>query len=523
MPEHLRALAYVLVLAAPAWFLAGKLAVPVVGSREFRLWRNTWLVTTCLVFLSPSFLVFVCLLMPVIWFVYRRAEDPHWLYIILLFSAPCVSTGFGIPGLVNRIIDLDPPRLLAMFVLLPAALQLAKERHHRHVRGADYLVGLLCLILSCLAFRHDDLASIARLIPCYVIDIFLPYFVLSRAIQKPEDVNKALVAIVVAALPLAAIGVFELWRDWRIYYVVIQRWDVPLITAYLFRDGLLRAATTSVEPIAYGFLCMTAAGSLLALRNQAISWRWRWICMAVLLGGLYASISRGPWLGFALALTVTLLADRRALLKLVLAGVPLLVVVLQMVPEALVARFINLLPFVGTADQGSEAYREQLFEQSMLVIEQHLLFGSKDFLEAPEMQSLIQGQGIIDVVNTYLQVVLEFGLVSLLLFASIFVLLGAQLVRLWAIQRAPLVYYQALLGLLVAIVFTIATTSSVSVIPVIYWSFAGVLAGLARVGEMACENHRFGRSLRRPVVGETPVGGPAAVSVKALRVLGRGI
>ena len=99
------------------------------------------------------------------------------------------------------------------------------------------------------------------------------------------------------------------------------------------------------------------------------------------------------------------------------------------------------------------------------------------------MQRMIQGQGIIDVVNSYLQIALEFGLVGLFLFVIFFLTLGASLFTRAAspTSHEPSINYAGLFALLVAMLFTIVTVSSVSVIPSIYWAFAGICAALPRL------------------------------------------
>jgi O-antigen ligase len=145
-------------------------------------------------------------------------------------------------------------------------------------------------------------------------------------------------------------------------------------------------------------------------------------------------------------------------------------------------RFINLLPFIGSADPGSERYRSALFENALIVIERNPLFGSSAFLEEPEMLRMVQGQGIIDVVNTYLQIALEFGLIGLILFVLFFFIVGAKLVGLSLRSGRGAVNYTGMLAILLSMLFTIATVSSVSVIPFIYWIFGGLCVALIRIG-----------------------------------------
>ncbi|CAD7052443.1 O-antigen ligase domain-containing protein [Pseudorhizobium halotolerans] len=510
MPEYIKALIYVIAVAVPALLLANRLASPLIASRELGLWQGSWLAATVFAFLSRDFMVFIVLMSLLSLFIHLRSKEPAALYIVLLFSAPCLAVGIGIPGVFNRVLDLNLPRLLSLSLLLPVAIGLWSEPSNRSLRGVDLPAIGFWALLTALAARQDDIASVLRLPPGYFLDILLPYFVFSRIVCTRQHLDRVLTAIVVAALPLAAIGMFEFWRSWRVYYVVVLEWDIDLITPYLFRDGLLRAAVTAIEPIAFGFLCMVAAASAISITDRRISSRWRSLTVLLLLGGLGASISRGPWLGFALFVLVVLLSDSRARRTGMLAITGLLMAI-YLLPMQVFERLFNLLPFVGSADRGSETYRERLFEQSLLVIQRQPLLGSKDFIAAPELQVLVQGQGIIDIVNSYLQVVLEFGLFGLALFVSVFAVLGGQLAVRWLRRKDEAAYYQGLLGLIVAIVFTIATTSSVSFIAQIYWVSAGMIAGLLRRPEVlnpAPDAERVGRD---------------APALQGIRVLGRGI
>jgi O-antigen ligase len=483
MPEYIRALVYVLLISVPVLYVAKKIAEPLLDEAEFRLWRNCWLAATCVTFISSSFFDFAAGLALISIYIHRNSKQPLLLYVILMFVAPCVPIGVGIPGIFNRIIDLDPPRLLAIFILLPLAVKLWREQENRRLRGPDFLVIAYFGFITVLSLRLNDINSILRVVPGYFLDILLPYFVFSRSLRSALDINRVLLAFVVAALPLAAIGFFEIWRNWRVYYVVILEWDFVLITSYLFRDGLLRAATTSVESIAFGFLCMTGGGCLLALRTRRHWDFWRYVALGILVVGLLSSVSRGPWLGLALCATVLLLTNLRTSLKLLAAALPV-VVILAFLRPSFIDRFTNLLPFIGSADRGSETYRAMLVENSLIVIERYPFFGSETFLTEPEMLRMIQGQGIVDVVNTYLQIALHHGLIGLLLFVVFFGLLSAKLAGLFLASKSALVSYQGILAILIAMLFTIATTSSATIIPYIYWAFSGLSAAVIARGSM---------------------------------------
>lgn len=101
------------------------------------------------------------------------------------------------------------------------------------------------------------------------------------------------------------------------------------------------------------------------------------------------------------------------------------------------------------------------------------------------MQELVQGQHIVDVVNTYLGVALDFGLVGLGLFLVFFTTV---LIGLWRVLKFEVVwglglgtYMRASIAILVAILVTIGTVSSIGFIPYVYWSFAGLCVALIRI------------------------------------------
>ncbi len=149
------------------------------------------------------------------------------------------------------------------------------------------------------------------------------------------------------------------------------------------------------------------------------------------------------------------------------------------------AWLLHFLPFIGSVDAGSVDYRQRLFENAVQVIERNPWLGSADYLSTPEMQEMIQGQGIIDIVNTYLRVALNSGLVGLGLFLGFFttILIGLRrVVKLNAVRDIGFsAYARASMATLIAILVTIGTVSSVEFIPYVYWSFAGLCVALVRI------------------------------------------
>jgi O-antigen ligase len=207
----------------------------------------------------------------------------------------------------------------------------------------------------------------------------------------------------------------------------------------------------------------------------------------ILAAGLIAPLSRGPWVG-AMASLVTLIwtgphAFKR-LASLAVIGTLALATAVA-VPGPGGEKLVQLLPFVGTTEKENIDYRESLLENATIVIKRNPWFGSVDYLTAPEMERMRQGQGIIDIVNTYIGIALEYGLVGLGLFVGFFVLVlhGIYKAMRQSRSRDEEMYRlgRALLAALVGILVTIFTTSSIMIIPVVYWSVAGLGVAYTRI------------------------------------------
>jgi O-antigen ligase len=236
-----------------------------------------------------------------------------------------------------------------------------------------------------------------------------------------------------------------------------------------------------------------AIGLCLYLQRYLVSGFFRRLGFAVLTAGLIAALSRGPWVGAVVILFVWIVTGRHAatrLVKLAMLVVPLLMV-LAVLPGG--QTVINLIPFIGETERENIDYRGSLFDNSLPVIMRNPLFGSPDYINSPEMEAMRQGQGIIDVVNTYLQIALAYGLVTLFFFVAIFMSIGLKLLvflrRSPDTSAEPVELCRSILAIICGIMVTIATVSSVSYVPIVYWCFAGV--GSACMLSMSDWRHRM--------------------------------
>jgi hypothetical protein len=325
-------------------------------------------------------------------------------------------------------------------------------------------------------------------------DVFLPYYVASRALRNLDQFREALGAFVLSAMLLALLGMFEFAQHWLLYKSLSEALGVHWGGGgnYLGRGTSLRALVTAGHPIVLGHIMLVALGFYGFLR-YSISVRWRGLGLALLLGGLIAAMSRGPWMAAVLLPVIFALTGDRPFKNLMSQIAIALVAGTVILLSPLGDKVIDSLPFVGSVDAENVTYRQRLIENSLIIIAQNPLLGSADFMETPEMEEMRQGQGIIDIVNVYLSVALNSGLVGLILFVGIFVSM------LWFVRRRMShlqtkvdprhVLGQSVLGTMLASLMLIGTVSDVFSTATINWLLAGLGIGYAAVfSEAATRN-----------------------------------
>lgn len=492
MPDHLRALIVILVLAGIVFAFARRPATDLIPYSDFTRRRNLWFALSILAFISHSFWVYVGITAIVLTIARRRERNPLALFFLLLFLIPPASAQIPGFGLINYFFALDHIRLLALCILLPAFLALRKRAGTLRFGRTwpDKLLSAYLLLTALLYLRGTTLTDTLRQALYLFIDIFLPYYVASRGLKELSDFKDALLAFVLAAMVLALIGLFEFSRHWLLYNALIGALDMHWgYSGYLGRGGSLRASATTGQAIALGYVISVAIGFYLFLQDSVRSRLQRRLGALLLAAGLFAPLSRGPWVGASAILALFIATGRSAvkrLLLLALAAV-LALPLLAIIPGG--QKVLDLLPFIGTVEKENITYRERLIDNALIVIQRNPWLGSVDYLSTPEMQSMIQGQGIIDIVNTYIAVALEVGLIGLALFVGFFA------TTLFGIRKAMRSFPnhddeerrlgRALFATLAGILLTIFSVSSITVIPVVYWSVAGLgVAYIQMVGRL---------------------------------------
>src|SRR5688572_1681297 len=187
MPEHLRALVAILVLAAVVFaFAKAPACASAIASGDFERRRNLWFGITLSAFLAHNFWVFMIVAGALLLFALPREPNRLALYFFLLFAAPAIPDAITGLGIIQSFFTIHYLRLLALAVLLPAYLFLRAQRGTEPFGRllpdkilVAYLVLQFLLMLSTTTFTN----TLRHGVFYAFLDVFLPYYVASRSLK----------------------------------------------------------------------------------------------------------------------------------------------------------------------------------------------------------------------------------------------------------------------------------------------------------------------------------------------------
>ena len=477
MNQALKELIVVLLLTVPVWVMARRLYVPLMPADVFDRRRNVWLALTVAGFLAPSFWLYALVAAPLMIWAGRRDPNPAGFYLLIFYAVPNAAVPIP-PVLVNQLFDLSHLRLLSLVLLVPAAWHLVRRQRSGIRQGMDamdlMLLAMATLMIVLFVPFESATNSLRRLF-LLCIDTLVLYYVFSRACRSPAAIRDCLWAWVLAGMLLAAVAIFESARSWLVYVPIADRWGVPNSFAWLLRGDRLRAQASTGHALALGYWLAIAWGFFL-LVHRAWPQRWaRYAVGALLLGGLAASLSRGPWLTAALMTVLFLLLNPKGIGPAVKAIAGLVVVCALVLLSPLGSRIIDYLPFIGTVDSGNVDYRQQLFDMAWPLILQNPWGGNPDVML--NLESLRQGQGIIDLVNGYIFVALFYGLGALALFVGFMSVSVLRALSVWAqCKRADIEWAYVAAALASAVLSTMFYIATAGIDHTAYL-LAGMCAG----------------------------------------------
>ncbi|MFN3493178.1 MAG: hypothetical protein ACK40L_01600 [Hydrogenophaga sp.] len=278
---------------------------------------------------------------------------------------------------------------------------------------------VLFLFLFLLSFRGTSFTDGMRAALNYGALFFLTATVVCRS-RAPDWIPSFIYALIAVGLLASFISVFESLRNWLLFADLMGTYGTTEnhgVALYKYREGLLRSVGAQGN-LQSGLILSSALIALVLIRRQLSGTLVFLGLVGVLAAGLLFTLSRGPVLvGLGVVLLFELFRSRAS-------SIPQLAVFFGLAYGVLVfSGVIDLLQgmFQLQGDFNFN-YRVRLFDASVDVILNHFLLGTQHFIGILAGQGLVQGEGIVDIVNTYLQIGLQFGGVALGVYALLMLL-----------------------------------------------------------------------------------------------------
>ncbi|MBI1393695.1 MAG: hypothetical protein GC152_13225 [Alphaproteobacteria bacterium] len=492
MDGSLKALVVVIVVVAGVFFAGRSAMTELVPGRRFDRWAIMAVLLVPINFLVANFWLATAAAVAVALGVGYGERRKAILFIILAFMM--ADGALTIPGLagMNKLADMSALIAAIYLFVLPATFERRDRMVGAPFRAADLMLLGFFLLTSALAFRETTFTNGLRVIIQSTAILAPIYIAFSRIAKSTDELLAATCAVASVMIALGAVAIFEYALQWHFYSIPRGRWGIGTEFDFGIRAGSLRSFATTGTPIAFGVMLAAALPLTLGLRKLVRRKSIMNLGVAALAIGLLATLSRTSWIAGVIGVAAYYAVGPKAFGRLVQFGFVGALGGLVLLATPYGDSLWEILPWIGGGSTDTFDYRTRLFEISTGVIAQNPWFGIADPASHPDMQVLVQGQGIVDLVNSYLAIALNYGLVGLGLFAvgNIMVVNSAMRAAKAVRSTNPTVsaICQAFVGAHVALLFGIAGTSwSVGMLGEFTWLTIGLTAASARLAFAVAE------------------------------------
>lgn len=531
MPLALRALIYVGLFSGLGWAFLIVATRGLVERAELNRFLLAWAIVTPVLFLSPNGAFFLFAAAVLLLALRAAGTDALVLAAFMLATVPPGGVSVGdLPG-IKYLLRFTMLIIISMVVLLPYLFRLPPKapgavRSYPSARGSEAFLFAYFVLVAVLSFREATFTTGLRSSTEWSFLAVIPYLAFSRGVRDQRHLRRVVGALAISLVLVGVVGIGNAVVSWQFYDLPVFVMFEDTVRAPKYRSGILRVGgTMGGAPISFGLIMVIGACVASTFLTQTgperqVKRPYVLGMIAICIVAALASGSRGPWIGGVVAIVAYQLTRPNpgpALVKSAAIGAVLFAAALVTETGRSMAA---MLPFVGTDQTGTIDYRADLFDAGMAVIQRQPFLGSPSYLEEPEMQAMVQGEGIIDMVNTYLAWSLEFGLIGLALYAvgvSTLLIGTFRITRRLDVQRdaALRAVGAALFAALTAYSVTIATTSLTGILPSLGWIVIGLCAGYMRVAKAALARSAQARPLEAPLVeadrpDRTAPSGPSA-------------
>lgn len=296
------------------------------------------------------------------------------------------------------------------------AMLIAPGRTAKAPPWADISMFIVIAILVVIDARGGPAVGYLRQFVNYLLVYFVPVYVITRSARSPEDWRTMLTAMAGVGVILSVIVLYEARGGWPLYAPLTSHFSFDLNGIIVkWRGGMMRAYGPMSEATNMGFVSVICFAAALAVRKAfRTNLHYVGIVALIALGSLPPQ-SRGGLIGMALAFVISSFYRRGVSGAAQVIGAGSLVggaYALSM----LVGSFGDQIQTSLNEAKGTGDYRSELWRRGMEEFWKHPLLGDTFTSVVARMQDLVQGEGIVDFVNSYLYFMLFSGAIGAFFF-----------------------------------------------------------------------------------------------------------
>lgn len=320
------------------------------------------------------------------------AKPMIWLSITV-FAVPFVSTMMSLLLLICT----------ALSLFLKVAINKDFKLKYFKTNAWVLMFALVIGICAVTSISLEESRNIALLMIAFV----LSYFVVINTIENEKQFKFILYIFSIAAVITAFYGLYQ--------YMFGDLYSQAWLDKEMFEDIKMRVYSTFENPNVYGEYLILAIPIIAGLlwTEKGIFKKLFWLgSLGVTMLALALTFSRGCWLGIILAIgLLAIMIDRR----FILLGIVALLFLPFVLPESIINRFLS----IGNMGDSSTSYRVYIWMGTLAMLADYWFSGiglgitsfntiypiySYNNISAPHSH------------NLYLQLVVEFGIVGLIIF-----------------------------------------------------------------------------------------------------------
>lgn len=320
------------------------------------------------------------------------AKPMIWLSITV-FAVPFVSTMMSLLLLICT----------ALSLFLKVAIN--KDFKLKYFKTNAWVL-VFALVIGICAMTSISLEE-SRNIALLMIAFVLSYFVVINTIENKKQFKFILYVFSIAAVITAFYGLYQ--------YMFGDLYSQAWLDKEMFEDIKMRVYSTFENPNVYGEYLILAIPIIAGLlwTEKGVFKKLFWLgSLGVTMLALVLTFSRGCWLGIILAIgLLAIMIDRR----FILLGIVALLFLPFVLPESIINRFLS----IGNMGDSSTSYRVYIWMGTLAMLADYWFSGiglgitsfntiypiySYNNISAPHSH------------NLYLQLVVEFGIVGLIIF-----------------------------------------------------------------------------------------------------------